>query len=354
MKSTVLQIREIRGGMDAGENLRLLLRRRAALFDLAVDDAARMIAARIRLLDRGVDKHDIDAGNSRHIGDAAAHHARAQNAQRLHIGRRFVLRPARALAEILHGEEQRADHVAAGGIHQQLHEIARFDAQARIDRHLDAFIDAGHDVALRGIIAVALLAQHRVAHGEDLAAAGRERSAAGKFEIFLVPGLHGFRLALDPRLRRIERDRPRGTTACTSLSAERLLRIDAGALQDERQRLHGADQTRQALRAAAAGQQSHFRFRQTELQLRIVGDDAIMAGERHFETAAQRQAVDRGRDRLAAGLELPQRLMELHDAGIARGNRVLRRSPSRRRRCSHCLPSRPAPRPRRSRSICRW
>ena len=122
-----------------------------------------------------------------------AHHAGAEHAQRLHIGRLLVLRPARALAEILHREEQRADHVAAGGIHQQLGEIARLDAQPRIDRHLDAFIDAGHDVALRGIIAVALLAQHRIAHGEDLAAAGRERSAAGNLEILLVPGLRRVR-----------------------------------------------------------------------------------------------------------------------------------------------------------------
>ena len=52
-------------------------------------------------------------------------------------------------------------------------------------------------------------------------------------------------------------------------------------------------------------------FRQAELQLRIViGRNAVMPGERHFETAAKGEAVERDRDRLAAGFELAKRLVQ--------------------------------------------
>ncbi len=103
------------------------------------------------------------------------------------------------------------------------------------------------------------------------------------------------------------------------------MRIDVRALQDERQRLHGANQPRQTLRAATAGQQPDLRFRQSQLNLRIVRDDPIMARERHFETAAQRETIDRGRNRLAAGFEFAQGVVKLHDAIVARRNRILRR-----------------------------
>ena len=57
-----------------------------------------------------------------------------------------------------------------------------------------------------------------------------------------------------------------------------------------------------ALRAAAAGKQADFDFRQAEPRLIVVGSDAVMAGERQLEAAAHRGAVERRDPGLAARL----------------------------------------------------
>ena len=58
-----------------------------------------------------VDEHDVDAGAGRDIGDAGAHEAGAEHADLPDPGGRGSGRPARALVELLHGDEQRAHHV---------------------------------------------------------------------------------------------------------------------------------------------------------------------------------------------------------------------------------------------------
>ncbi len=58
------------------------------------------------------------------------------------------------------------------------------------------------------------------------------------------------------------------------------------------------DQTRRALRAARARQQAELDFGQAEL--RAVDRNPVMRGERHFQAAAERGAVNRGDDRLRA------------------------------------------------------
>jgi len=77
-----------------------------------------------------------------------------------------------------------------------------------------AFIDAGHDVTLRRIIAVGLLAQASHCHGEDLAAAAGIGSAARQFEILAIPGLT---LLGDVLIQVFARatSSPKGATACT-------------------------------------------------------------------------------------------------------------------------------------------
>ena len=85
---------------------------------------------------------------------------------------------------------------------------------------------------------------------------------------------------------------------------QRLLRADRFALQQHGKRRRNADQARQALRAAAAGQQAHFAFRQAKLNGGIIGAHPVMAAQRNFKPAAQRRAIDRRRHRLAAGFQL--------------------------------------------------
>ena len=68
--------------------------------------------------------------------------------------------------------------------------------------------------------------------------------------------------------------------------------------------VHGclrADQARQALRAATAGQDADQYLGQADL--RAFGGDSVMAGEGDFQPAAECVAVDRGDDGFAAGVE---------------------------------------------------
>ena len=60
-------------------------------------------------------------------------------------------------------------------------------------------------------------------------------------------------------------------------------------------------QARQALRAARARNESELDFGKSKLRRRH--RDAVMAHQRHFETAAKRRAVDRGNDRLRSALK---------------------------------------------------
>ena len=60
-----------------------------------------------------------------------------------------------------------------------------------------------------------------------------------------------------------------------------------------------ADQPRQALAAARAGQDAELDFREADLCLGMVAGDAIGARQRELETAAQAPAVNSHRDGFA-------------------------------------------------------
>ena len=100
------------------------------------------------------------------------------------------------------------------------------------------------------------------------------------------------------------------------------LKRDVVALEQELQRIGRLQHPRDALRAAAAGEQSDLDLRQAEPRLVVVGGDAMMAGERELEAAAHRGAGDRRHPRLAAGLDAPEDQREvahlLEQAGIRR------------------------------------
>ena len=103
----------------------------------------------------------------------------------------------------------------------------------------------------------------------------------------------------------------------------RLLGRDVAAGDDHVERRLRPDQPRQALRAAGAGQDADLHLGQPDPGARH--GDPVMAGERGFEPAAQRIAVDRGDDRLvalvhhivmaAAGRRRRRTLAELPDIG---------------------------------------
>ena len=86
----------------------------------------------------------------------------------------------------------------------------------------------------------------------------------------------------------------------------------------------GPDKARRALRAAGTG--DHAELGLGQAQLRARNGDAVMRAKRDLQPAAQGRAVDRGDDRLGAGLDavhhvgqrgLHRRLAELGDVGAA-------------------------------------
>ena len=102
-----------------------------------------------------------------------------------------------------------------------------------------------------------------------------------------------------------------GTIASMSFIALARSTLMLVALEQELQRVGGRQHARDARGAAGAGKQPDLDFRQAEARLRILRGDAVVAGERELEAAAERGAVDGGDPRLAAGLDPPIEQREL-------------------------------------------
>ncbi len=256
-----------------------------------------------------VDQHHVDAGARRDVADAGAHEAGADHRELLDLGRRHVWRTPRALVQFLHRQEQAADHRRRLLTAQDLREVARFDAQRRVDRQLQAFIDALHDGARRRIIVVGLAAVDRIAGREHLHAGLGIDRAAGELETLLVPGRNGLAAALDPVLCRLDKIAARNNRV-DQIQRLGLGEVDRLALE---QQLHGIlrrDDARHALGAAGAGEQTDLHFGQPEPGLGIVRGDPVMAGQRQFEATTERKPVDRGDPWPAAGLDRAKHLRE--------------------------------------------
>ena len=86
---------------------------------------------------------------------------------------------------------------------------------------------------------------------------------------------------------------------------------DLLALEQELQRVAGRQKPRHALRSAGARKEPDLDLGQADLGLVVVGEHAMMAGERELEGAAEANAMDRDREGLAAGLEAPIELRQL-------------------------------------------
>ena len=330
----VLQRTEVRRRGDLGQHrVGPGLVETAALHQLAqlVGDV-RLALVGGRLV--AVDQHDVEAGLHRDGGDARAHQAGAEDAEPPVLLLRHALRPARELVGLLQAEEQRADHALGDRIAQQRHEIARLDLERGVERQLQALVDAAHDRLGRRIDAVGLAGDHRVAADEGLHAGRTPHLAsreARRLEAGPVPRLHGARvdglgalsgigrhdgllgLRGQPRLGAGEQfvgrhDLMDQAHAFGGLDRQVL------ALEQDRRGVHHADQARDALGAAAARQQAELDLGLADPGPRVGRGDAVVAGERDLEAAAQRGAVDRRHDRLTAGLlvaEQPLQLAEL-------------------------------------------
>ena len=77
------------------------------------------------------------------------------------------------------------------------------------------------------------------------------------------------------------------------------------AFQKERHRGLDPDETRQPLSSAGAWKQPHQGLGKTDRRVFVAGQHAVVRGEREFAAAPQRQARDRGGDRL--GRKFPRR-----------------------------------------------
>jgi hypothetical protein len=127
-----------------------------------------------------------------------------------------------------------------------------------------------------------------------------------------------------------------GGQAVDQAERQRFLRARMAAAEHEFQRGLHADEARRALRAARAGQQAQRHFGQA--QLGGGRGQAVVRGQRHFQPAAERGAVDGGDHRLGAVLDLQaglgqrgllRRLAELAD--VRAGDEVAARADDQHR-----------------------
>ena len=280
---------------------------------------------------RHVDQIDLHPGLRRNIGDAAPHHAAADHRDSRGLRRRHVLRPHLHRLGVGRADEQRADLRLGVGRGREPREIARLDRDPGIEAAFEAVMQHLQDRFAGEIATGAALVQARPASHEEHAAFGGLRGEARQLVALHVPGLRRIRIGERPGLRRraqLFRRHHRIDDAC----GERVGRLQPLAFQQQRRRRRNPDQPRQPLRAAAARHQAERDFRQAEARGRHIGRDPAMTGERQFEAAAERGAVQRRDHRLAAGLELAQRFQERRHDRDRVGRRLRRGATGRDRR----------------------
>ena len=304
----------IGGRGDARQHGVALRRGGAALVDLVGQALLDMRLALVGALLVAVDQHDVEAGLRADRGDAGAHEARAEDADLLDLRLRHVRRPPRALVELLHRDEQRADHRRRLRRAQDLGEIARLHGERAIHRQLQALVHHLQDGARGRIVVVGLAAVDRVRRRERHHAGPRIDRPARQAEAVDVPRRLGLAVGLDPVLGGLDEigGRHHGIDELHRLGA---VEPELVALEQELQRVGGRHHARDALGAAGAGKQADLDLGQADAGLVVVGGDALVAGEAELEAAAERGAVDGGDERLAAGLDAPVELRQLAALG---------------------------------------
>ena len=269
-----------------------------------------------------IDQYDLEPGARRNIRYPRAHKTGAEHADLAQARRGNVGGPARALLELALRQEQRADHRRGFLRAQYLREIAALDGEREIHRQLQTLVDAGEDRLGGGIIVVGFAAIDRVGGRPDHHPRRREHLARRQLELRIVPGRLGAGIGLHPVLGALD-DLARRSDVVDEAHLLGRGGADLVALEQHLQGVRRRHQPRDALRAAAAGEQADLDFRQADARLVAVGDDAVVAGERQLEAAAHADAVDRRGERLARGFQLTKDQRELARAVVEEPHRRL-------------------------------
>jgi hypothetical protein len=236
---------------------------------------------------RGVDQHDLDPGIGRDIGDASAHHSRADDADLLHplIGN---IRAVRTLLQRLLVEEERPDHGRRRRVHQDGGEPARLDPERGVEIDKRAFVDGREQRLGRRVDALGLAVDHRRGADEGHEARRMIRRAAGHLVALLVPRLDDVRVTgRQHPFPGARQQLPGGHDLIDQQRGLRLPGVQHLAFQKHRGRLHCADHAGIADRAAAAGEDADEDLRQADLGLGIVGHEAAVTGERDLGADAR-------------------------------------------------------------------
>uniref|UniRef100_A0A0N4Z3R5 PE-PGRS family protein n=1 Tax=Parastrongyloides trichosuri TaxID=131310 RepID=A0A0N4Z3R5_PARTI len=250
-----------------------------------------------------VDQDGVDADARLGIGDARTHHAGAENGGLLDGVGRHVLGTGAALGQGLFRQKQRADHGPRLGRLLGVQEQPRLDPQGGIHRQVEAFIDAAGDVLLGRIVAVAL--GHDLGRRQDEARRTGVRIGAVRHGIALaVPRLDAFAAVHDPRLGGGQ-GLARFDHFIDDADGLGFGGVDRRAGQHQVERGLHARQTWHTLGAAGARQQADGHFRQADLG--PGRGDAVVRRQRELEAAAERDALDGRRDRLADRLQRAKR-----------------------------------------------
>ena len=237
---------------------------------------------------------------------------------------RNVSKPRRAeLARVdrLEVEPEGLDHVLGVLPDHQAGEVARLDAQRGVDVDHRALDGGRQDRALRGVVrALGLLAQQRGERRQERRQRGGLGRAAGHLVSGAVPralrGLGVVAVLEDPLLGGRHQLVARRHQLVHQLLLQRVGRLEPGALQQHvHQRALQPQHPGHPGHAPSAGQQAERRLGQADLGLRVVEQDAVLAGERDLEPAAERRAVDRGDDGLGQLLQAAQVGLHALDLG---------------------------------------
>jgi hypothetical protein len=292
------------GGRDAREQRVAVGCRRAALGDLISHELGRMRLALVGRLLVAVDQHHVESGERSDVGDAGAHEACTNDSNGFERRCRNALGTARALVELLQGDEQGADHRRRFRRTQDFREPPRFDAQRQVHRQLQALVDDLQDGACRGVVVVGLAPIERIGGGErHHAGLGVDRPAR-QAEAFHVPGRLRLAMRLDPAFG-MRDEFGGGHDRIDQFDRLGLRRANQIALEQKLQRITRRQHAGNALRAAGTGKQADLDLRQAQARLVAVGRHPVMTGQAELEAAAKRGAVDRRDPRLAAGLQPP-------------------------------------------------
>ena len=300
---------------DASEHLVTCRLGHLAARDRLVQDSLRVGLALLSGLHRRVHEDNLDAVAGTDVGDAGAHHPGAHDEALGRLVLRVALGACAALGDVLQVKEERLRHVLGDLASGQACEVARLDLLRCSEVDLRALDGGRHD-------------RQRCGHGgalDLLAQIGREgrqhhrelwvgRCAPGHLVAGCIPGLHGVGMGQHPCLCRGEHLLGRRDDLVDKADVLGSTRLAPLALQEHlHERLLQTEHARGAHDATGAGQHAEGDLGQADLAALGVECDAVVAGQRDLEAAAECGAVDRRGDGLAHGLEAAEGRLDARD-----------------------------------------